>query len=369
MKEKAEVVYVQQEQLKEIHTRSDDENNFFYLGYFLTKGSEWSLVQVIAEDCSLGSIMLIRNDEISRVLSQSANIDFVQEEMNYRGVSDVMHMAPYIKDVASSKMHTLGQALNYSLSMQQSVVIVTKTGEELIGYVSGYNDDELRLTEIDYYDKELKTYDTVIPLKDIVTVHLFNEETCLMDAYFADASDTNFSGNLVELYLNFNDDRDDLPWVGVIAAQNDDYLLFERINPVGSLSSLELIKRKFVYYVAKESSNLNYYRFIVALKQQLKAFDRDRIEPRLLDLKSIPTFRETLLSKTNDELFTVNNQDYDASDTGLLTGLSGDTFTMSLINNMEFVNDIEDFLFAKTISISIWSSQTAMMSSIFKNHH
>lgn len=87
-----------------------------------------------------------------------------------------------------------------------------------------------------------------------------------------------------------------------------------------------------------------------------------------MDLKTIPTFRETLLSKKNDELFTVNNQDFDAADTGLLTSLGGDTFSMSLINNMEFINDIEDFLFAKTISISIWSSQTAMMSSILKNH-
>lgn len=357
-----------EQKLKEIHTRSDDENNLFYLGYFLDKGEEWSLVQVIAQDCSLGSLMLIKNDEISEVLNQSANIDFVQEEMNYRGLLDVMRMGPYINDVARSKMHTLSQALNYSLSMQQSIILATKTGEELIGYVSGYNNQELRLTEIDYYEKELKSYDTVIPLKDIVIVHLFNEETSLMDAYFADASDTNFSGNLVELFLNFNDDRDNWPWVGVIAAQNDDYLLFEKINPVGVLSSLELIKRKFVYYVAKESSNLNYYRFIVALKQQLKAFDVDKVETRLMDLKTIPTFRETLLSKKNDELFTVNNQDFDAADTGLLTSLGGDTFSMSLINNMEFINDIEDFLFAKTISISIWSSQTAMMSSILKNH-
>lgn len=357
------------QELKEIHTRSDDENNLFYLGYILERGSEWTLIQVIAEDCSLGSLMLIKNTEISDIIDQSPNIDIVEKEMNYRGVLDPMHLAPYVKDIMQGKMNTLDEALNYSLSMQQSIVIATTTGEQLIGYVSGYNQEEVRFSEIDYYEKELKTYDTVIPLKDILTIHLFNEETSLMDAYFGDASDMNFSGNLVELFMNFNDDRDNWPWVGVIAAQNQDYLLFERINPVGSLSSLELINRKLVYYIAKESSNLNYYRFIVALKQQLGIFDIDHIEDRLGHLRSIPTFKETLLNKKSKELFTVNNQDFDASDTGLLVDLSADTFSMDLINNIEFVNDFEDFLFSKTISISIWSSQTAMVSSILKNQN
>ncbi len=356
------------QELKEIHTHTDDENDLFYLGYLLNQGPKWSLFQVIAEDCSVGSLMLIKNDEISEISNESANIDFVKKEMQYRGLRDVMHLRPYINDVIKSKMNTLSQALNYSLSMQQSIVIVTATGEQLIGYVNGYNSEELRLNEIDYYEKELNTYDTIIPLKDIVTIHLFNEETSLMDAYFANASDINFSGNLVELFMNFNDERDNWPWIGVIAAQNEQYILFEKINPVGDLTSLELIKRKFVYYIAKESSNLNYYRFIVALKQQLGAFDPDHIEMRLQDLNSVPSFREILFNKKNQELFTVNNQDYDAPDTGLLTNLSADTFSMSLVDNMEFLNDIEDFLFAKTISISIWSSQTAMMSSILKSH-
>lgn len=357
------------QQLKEIHTHSDDENDLFYLGYLLERGQDWTLIQVIVEDCSLGSLMLVKNTEISDILDQSANIDLVEKEMSYRGLLDPMHLAPYIKDIMRGKMDTLNEALNYSLSMQQSIVIATNTGEQLVGYVSGYNEEEVRFSEIDYYEKELKTYDTVIPRKDILEIHLFNEETSLMDAYFGDASDMNFSGNLVELFMNFNDERDNWPGVGVIAAQNDNYLLFERINPVGSLSSLELINHKLVYYIAHESSNLNYYRFIVALKQQLKIFDIDHIEDRLQYLNRIPTFRETLLNKKRQELFTVNNQDFDAADTGLLANLSADTFSMNLINNMEFVNDFEDFLFTKTISISIWSSQTAMISSILKNQN
>lgn len=357
---------VPQSKLKEIHTKNSDPQEFFYLGYFLQKGPEWSLIQVIATDCSLGSLLLLKNDQIAEILSSSANIDLVQAEMAHHGLLDPMHLGPYVDDICGGQMINLNQALNYSLSMRQSVVIVTKTGEEFVGYVTAYNKRELRLNEINYYDKQLQTYDTVIPLKDIVALHLFNEETTLMDAYFANASDKNFSGNLVELYLNFNDDRDEWPWVGVIAAQNERYLLFEHIDTVGCLSSLELINRRWVYYIAQESSNLNYYRFIVALKQQMGIFDVDRIENRMQDLRSIPDFIQVLASKNSHELFTVNNQAYDAADTGLLTKYDQHAFQMDLIDNLEFLNDREDFSFAQTISISIWSKQTAMISSILR---
>lgn len=354
-------------QIKEIHTHSDDAENFYYLGCILDHGPAWTLVQVIAEDCSLGSLMLIKNTEITEILSASPNIDFVRQEMKLHGVLDPMRLKPYVDDIVKGGLHTLTGALNYSLSMRQSIVIATKTGEELVGYVSGYNHKELRLTQIDYYEKVVANYDTVIPLTDVVTIHLFNEETCLMDAYFANASDMNFSGNLVELYMNFNDDRDSWPWVGVIAAKDDQYYLFERINQVGCLSSLQLINRRFVYYVAGESSNLNYYRFIVALKQQMGLFDPSKIEDRLQDLRSIPTFYETLASKKKEGLFTVNNQAYDAPDTGILTKYDRYGFQMSLINNLEFLNDLEDFRFDQTITMTIWSQKTATMSSILKS--
>lgn len=354
--------------IKEIHTVSDDQNDLFYLGYLLNSGPYWTLVQVIAEDCTLGSLMLIRNDEISEVLDESANIDFLTEEMKNRGLLDVMNLHPYVEQVLEQKIISLKQALNYSLSMKQAVVLATLTGEQLVGYVTNYNEREVRLNEIDYYEKELNTYDTVIPLNDIIMIHLFNEETALLDSYFATAEDTHFSGNLVELFMNFNDERDNWPWVGVISAQNDSYYLFERISPVGTLGSLELINRKYVYYIAKDSSNLNYYRFIVSLKQQLNSFDIDHIELRMHDLNSVPTFSETLANKKEKELFTVNNQEFDGPDTGLLTGYDNEHYQMSLVNNMQFLNDLENFKINKTISMSIWSGKTAMMSSILKKH-
>lgn len=355
--------------IKEIHTKNDDPQDFFYLGYFLQKGPEWSLIQVIANDCSLGSLMLLRNDQIAAVLSASPNIDLVQAEMAHHGLLDPMHLGPYVDDIRGGEMINLQQALNYSLSMQQSVVIINKAGEQFIGYVTAYNRREMRLKEINYYDKQLQSYDTVIPVKDIVTIHLFNEETTLMDAYFANASDKNFSGNLIEMYMNFNDERDEWPWIGVITAQNERYFLFEHIDPVGCLSGLDLINRRLVYYIAQESSNLNYYRFIVALKQQMGIFDVDRIENKLQDLRSLPDFDQVLANKKKEELFTVNNQAYDAADTGLLTKFDQNGFQMNLINNLEFVGDLENFSFANTISMSIWSKETATLSSILRSGH
>ncbi|EAH0639532.1 hypothetical protein IBL99_002937 [Listeria monocytogenes] len=177
-----------------------------------------------------------------------------------------------------------------------------------------------------------------------------------------------FKYELIELYLeNPNEYENESFFWGYITHDLNDFFVFQSITKTGTLDSIQIIRKKSIIHIEKETRDTKMYKFFIAYNKTRKSFDTFNLELiyALYEEKSFNGILNVCLKYKS--IITVNTGE--KIWTGRIVLLDEKTIVLSVPHFVtEDVVEKELLMLSEIISISVLSAENFLLSN-FLNYN